>query len=107
MYTCCSKIPRNLWKTNWFWPKRQKPAEMDGCYVGKIHEGVSGDFGSRLTLQTLQTELQRVVDFPPNLKLMVSPFLVLTRYKITEKHLGSVLHIICLFNASIRALTRL
>ena len=32
--------------------------------------------------------LQKVVELPPNLKSMVSPFLVLTQCKITEKAAG-------------------
>ena len=35
-------------------------------------------------------ELQNVVDLPPNLKFMVSPLLILTQYKITEKQLDGV-----------------
>ena len=52
-------------------------------------------------------EFQNVVDLPPNLKFMVSLFLILAQCTITEKQLCSVLHIMFLFNASIRALTRL
>ena len=30
-----------------------------------------------------EAELQKLVDLPPNLKFMVSTFLILTQYKIT------------------------
>ena len=36
-------------------------------------------------------ELQKVVDLPPNLKFMLSTFLILTRYIITGKQLNGVL----------------
>ena len=39
-------------------------------------------------LQAMFTELQSVVDLPPNLNFMVSPFLILTQCKITEKTAG-------------------
>ena len=66
----------------------------------------------------LTAELQKVVDFPPNLKFMLSTFLILTQYIITGKQHDGVLcsrqkHVIrdlpiplvCL-SASIRALTK-
>ena len=36
-------------------------------------------------------ELQKVVDLPPNLKFMLSTFLILTQYEITGKQLNGVL----------------
>ena len=36
----------------------------------------------------LQSRVAKVVDLPPNLKFMLSPFLILTQCKITEKTAG-------------------
>ena len=42
--------------------------------------------------------------FTPNLKFMVSPFLIIKQCKLLNKQLGSVLHIICPFNEMFRAI---
>ena len=43
-------------------------------------------------IQLRRAELQKLVELPPNVIFMGSPFLILTQCKITEKHLGSALH---------------
>ena len=71
-----------------------------------------------LHISESETELQKVVDLPPNLKFMLSTFLILTQYIITGKQHDGVLcsrqkHVIrdlpmslvCL-SASTRALTK-
>ena len=45
-----------------------------------------------LKFSKIRAELQKVIHLPPNLKCMVSTFLVLTQCKRTEKQLGSVVH---------------
>ena len=37
---------------------------------------------------TPEADIQKVVDLPPNLKFIVSPFLILTQCKISEKTAG-------------------
>ena len=82
----------------------------------KIGEGVLSDvlpgvytdeyskFSMIQLVTIMSSELQKVVELPPNLKFMVSTFLILTQYKLLKTRLGSVVHqtktsshIICLF----------
>ena len=44
-----------------------------------------------LAFTLLRSELQKVVDLPPNLKFMLSTFLILTQYIITGEQLDGVL----------------
>ena len=42
-------------------------------------------------LGIFSSELQKLVDLPPNLKFMLSTFLILTQFVITGKQLAGVL----------------